>query len=472
MKNDDVELIKRILDGEEIAFTKLVEKYHKPVHALAWRKISDYHIAEEITQDTFLKVYQKLHTLKDISHFSGWLYVITTNLCATWIRKNQKYTERLKKTEITMTQSDTYSQHIRDDRANSVTQTQREIVKKLLAKLKESERTVMTLHYLGEMKIEDISRFLGVSVSTIKTRLMRARQRLRQEETMIRDALEHFKISPNLTDNIMQEISQTRQIAPTTGKPFIPWIVGVTAVTIVLLMLGFSNQFLSRFQKPYSLEAQSEMSVELIDAPIVLNVEMESNVRRELGNTKALGESDNNGQKPDDGLLAAAEPEGETVSVPKQQWYDTGQEETTELSLDIFKPHFIIPKLAVLGNTVYYEKRDGSLVVSFDRGDNWIDLTPGLPFKVKTFKGIVFAGTTVYVATNAGIITSDDGKVWKVVTDSDGANVIMEHLAVDGTTLYGITKKTAVYRLESDSDTWKLLVSKIPAILNFEGGIS
>ena len=69
-----------------------------------------------------------------------------------------------------MTQRDTYSQHVRDDRANSVAQTQREVVKKLLAKLKESERTVMTLHYLGEMKIEEISRFLGVSVSTIKTR--------------------------------------------------------------------------------------------------------------------------------------------------------------------------------------------------------------------------------------------------------------------------------------------------------------
>ena len=152
------------------------------------------------------------------------------------------------------------------------------------------------------------------------------------------------------------------------------------------------------------------------------------------------------------------------------EWYNTGQEETTELSLDIFKPHFIIPKLAVLRDTVYYGKRDGSLVVSFDRGDNWIDLTPGLPFKVKTFKGIVFAGSTVYVATNAGIITSDDGKAWKVVTDSDGDNVIMEHLAADGTTLYGITKKTAVYRLESDSDTWKLLVSKIPAILYYKGG--
>ena len=180
MKNDDVVLIQRILDGDEPAFTELVKKYQKPVHALAWRKIGDFHTAEDITQDTFLKVYQRLHTLKDPNHFSGWLYVITTNLCATWLRRNRKHTERLEDVEISITQRDTYSQHVRDDRANSVAQTQREVVKKLLAKLKESERTVMTLHYLGDMKIEEISRFLGVSVSTIKTRLMRARQRLRK----------------------------------------------------------------------------------------------------------------------------------------------------------------------------------------------------------------------------------------------------------------------------------------------------
>ncbi len=152
------------------------------------------------------------------------------------------------------------------------------------------------------------------------------------------------------------------------------------------------------------------------------------------------------------------------------EWYDTGQEETAELSLDIFKPHFIIPKLAVLGNTVYYGKRDGSLVVSFDRGNKWIDLTPALPFPVKAFKDIVSAGSTVHVATDAGIITSDDGRNWRAITDAAGTHIIMEKLAVDGTTLYGITNRTSVYRLGSDSDTWELIVSKIPAIVNYKIG--
>ena len=65
MKNDNVELIQHSLAGDQNAFAKLVKKYQKPVHALAWRKVGDFHIAEEITQDTFLLVYKKLATLKD-----------------------------------------------------------------------------------------------------------------------------------------------------------------------------------------------------------------------------------------------------------------------------------------------------------------------------------------------------------------------------------------------------------------------
>ena len=62
------------------------------------------------------------------------------------------------------------------------------------------------------------------------------------------------------------------------------------------------------------------------------------------------------------------------------EWSETGQEETVELTMDIAAKK---PKLAVSGNTIYIGKRDGHLVVSFDKGTNWIDLTPALPFHVK-----------------------------------------------------------------------------------------
>ena len=252
---------------DEIAFAELVKRYQKPVHTLAWRKIGDFHIAEDITQEVFLKVYQGLRTLKDPHQFSGWLYVITANLCATWLRKKRIQTQPLEDVERTMPQRDAYSRYVVEDRTKSAAESQREAVKKLLAKLKESERTVMALHYLGEMTVEEISRFLGVSASTIKSRLRRARQRLQKEETMIREALDHFQVSPNLTDNIMREVAHLKPAAPSGSKPLVPWAIGISTLAVVFLMLGVGTQYLSRFQKPYSFDAASEMTVELIEAP-------------------------------------------------------------------------------------------------------------------------------------------------------------------------------------------------------------
>ena len=64
MEKDDAELIQSILSGNETAFGDLVKKYQKSVHALAWRKIGDFHIAEEITQDVFLQAHEKLASPK------------------------------------------------------------------------------------------------------------------------------------------------------------------------------------------------------------------------------------------------------------------------------------------------------------------------------------------------------------------------------------------------------------------------
>ena len=320
MKNDDVALIRRVLTGDETAFAELVNKYQKPVHTLAWRKIGDFHIAEDITQDTFLKVYQRLHTLKDPNQFSGWIYVITANLCATWLRKKRIQTQPLEGTETTMIQEDAYSRHVTEERHRTAAEAQREVVKKLLAKLQESERTVMTLYYLGEMKVEEISRFLGVSASTIKSRLRRARHRLKEEEPMIKEALDHFQITPNLTENIMREVSRLKPIAPSNSKPLVPWAIGVSTLAVIFLMLGVGSQYLSRFQKPYSFNAASEMTVELIEAPIVLNLESKPDVRTQLGNVNTPSKSDTANQQPNNVSASVADAQSDETDTDYSQW--------------------------------------------------------------------------------------------------------------------------------------------------------
>ena len=106
--------------------------------------------------------------------------MITTNLCATWRRKKRIQTEPFEDVtepledeavEAPALQADAYSEYVVEEQSKIAGKAQREVVKKLLAKLKESERTVMMLHYYGEMTCEEISRFLGVSTGTIKSRL-------------------------------------------------------------------------------------------------------------------------------------------------------------------------------------------------------------------------------------------------------------------------------------------------------------
>ena len=298
MKNNDVELIHRILDGDETAFSTLVEKYQKQVHALAWRKIGDFHIAEEITQDTFLKAYQKLATLKKPQRFAGWLYVIATRCCQAWLRKKQIPTEPLEEIDSEEIQPEAYSRYVAEQEAEATAEAQRQVVKKLLATLPESERTVITLHYFGEMTCEKMSEFLGVSANTIKSRLRRARNRLKKEEPMIREAISNFQISPNLTENIMQEIARLKPAAPSGSKTLVPWIIGTSSAVLIVLMLGIGSQDLPRFQKPYSLESQSETAVEIVDATEVQDLEVKPDVRNEPGNRSDTdGKNDGNGQE-------------------------------------------------------------------------------------------------------------------------------------------------------------------------------
>ena len=324
MKHNDTELIQRTLTGDDDAFSTLVEKYQKQVHALAWRIIGDFHIAEEITQDSFLKAYTGLKTLKEPQRFAGWMSVITRRRCLAWLRKKRVWTEsyeHLEESDSEQIEETVYSAYVVEERERTSAETQRYVVKKLLAKLQESERTVMTLHYFGEMTCAEIGEFLGVSANTIKSRLHRAQQRLRKEEPIIREALDNFKIAPNLTENIMREISHTKPTAPSASKPFVPWLFAASTVVVVLLMLGFGNsKYLTRFQQPYSFDANSEIKIDIIEAPVMANLALKPNLQKQLGSINA----ENNGpipkQQPNENLPLSKRTQEDGTLKHYSQW--------------------------------------------------------------------------------------------------------------------------------------------------------
>ena len=210
-REDDVQLIRKILSGDDAAFGILVEKYQKSVHALAWRKVQDFHYAEEIMQDTFLRAYKKLPTLKNPNQFAGWLHVIAHRLCIDWMRSQKSVMQSIEDTPVEEIEESSYTHHISEQRMTEKTERYHELVEKLLEKLPENERAVVTLFYLDEMSTKEIGKFMGVSVNTITSRLQRARKRMQaDQEPLVQEFFGHLELSDNLKENIMRQLEEIR----------------------------------------------------------------------------------------------------------------------------------------------------------------------------------------------------------------------------------------------------------------------
>ncbi len=309
MESTDFELIQRTLSGDQDAFTILVYRYQKRVHALAWRKTGDFHVAEEITQDTFLRAYKKLGTLKNPNLFAGWLYVIANRLCNTWFEKRGPEMQSLETVSTVDLEEHLYSEYTAKQREEQASEKRVDLVKRLLQKLPESERIVITLHYLAGSSVKEISEFLGVSSNTVKSRLHRARKRLQKEEHMVRETLGSFQPSTTLTENIIRTIKETGtqidSVVPSGSKPIVPWIIATSTLVLVALMLGLGAQNLARFQQPYSLDATSEMAVDIVDAAVI-NLPSDPDVRNQIGNVDALEKSEGTSPHPNVELSSSA----------------------------------------------------------------------------------------------------------------------------------------------------------------------
>ena len=403
MAENDVELIQQVLQGNPDAFGPLVRKYQKGVHALVWRKIGDFHIAQEITQDAFLKAYQKLGTLKNHKQFSGWLYVIATNLSRDWLRKRALPEQPLEETDTNEVDRVSYSRYIAKKQETEAEETRREIVKKLLQKLPESERTVMTLHYLGEMTIKSISEFLGVSPNTVKSRLSRARNRLRKEEDLIRQHLGSFQLPAQLAENIMREVSRMPPVSTAVSKPVAPLAFSAVSAVFIFLMIGVGTQYLSRFQIPYSLNATSEPRVEIIDALFVLDSPAKPAIRHQPGSSSLPGKGIGTGQNPDKSLFTAVPVDRTESSTPKPQWVQTQG-----------PAGGAVQNLFISANGELYAGAGTGLYRSTGDGNAWSRISSSIP--VQGSWQMTELADSLYVVSETEVLTSADrGETWEVL---------------------------------------------------------
>ena len=489
----DAELVQQVLQGNQEAFGCLVKKYRKGVHALAWRKIGDFHIAQEITQDAFLKAYQKLGTLKNHNLFAGWLYVIASHLCSDWHRENPQPLECLETLDASEVEQMSYSRYMAEKQATQADETRREIVKKLLQKLPESERTVITLYYFGEMTSEAIGAFLGVSANTVRSRLSRARNRLKKEEDMIRQSLDSFQLSAYLTENIMRKISRTPPVRPSANKPVLPWVISAASAVIIFLLIGVGTQHLSRFQKPYNLNATSEPSVEIIEAHFILNSSAKPAARNQAGNSVIPGKSPGVGQKPDAPLFAAVVADEAEIAIPEPQWiqakgpeggrvvnlfattlgdiyagtaaglyrFTNGQRAWKRVTSDAPEAFTVYSEIGWWPTTAHrdtlYFATDTKVLASMDRGETWNVLgthPKGLPTGIAITNSGLGGDIVIYLALANGIFRSEDaGKSWMPLKEGLAHKKIRVLAAVEDTVFAGTDD--GLYRL--NAETWEQL---------------
>ena len=407
MVDDNVGLIHRILSGDDEAFRILVKKHQKGVHALVWRKIGDFHIAEEITQDTFIQVYKKLGTLEDPDRFEGWLYVIANRLCISWIRRNKVKmnrfnTQSLDDTPTREVEKSSYIHYASEQREMETAENRQNMVRRLLAELPESERTVVTLYYLGEMTTKEISKFLGVSVNTIKSRLRRARKRLQEQETLVRETLGAVQLSDNLIENVMRHIADLNPTpAPPAKNPLLPWAAFGAAVVLVILF-GVGSQYLLRFQQPYSFDAQSEPTIELVDEPILIDIVAKPAVRNQIG--RATISSKNSGpgvQISQTNLTANAR--DDTAKFSDSQWTQAIGPKGGVV-YDIFK---------AADGTIYAAAKTGLYKLTPDA--TWVLINADIPAGQYRVPMAEHQGTLYTVSVDEALTSEDGGETWNAL---------------------------------------------------------
>ena len=310
MRTEDGHIIHKCLDGDTAAFGLLVDKYRASVYALAYSKLGNFHDAEDVTQEVFLKAYQKLRTLKRWDRFLSWLYAITSNLCKDFSRSrsNRPDTEYV---------ADQKKEHLETPSLTSHYETEvYQSLHEALAVLPEIHRQVLTLHYLGGMSHREIAQFLGTSPHAIAMRLNRARSKLKTEMLMMmKTSFDQQKLQPAFTLNIVEIIQRIRiQSSPRT--PAIP--VGVVAVSLLTLLCLTAT--LNPFRLIGSLlgaPLASETKVtEIGEIPTEVVVISETSILSSGGNKKDLAGN----PQPANGIQAANGPT-ETKMVGQNKPY-------------------------------------------------------------------------------------------------------------------------------------------------------
>ncbi|NLB89512.1 MAG: sigma-70 family RNA polymerase sigma factor, partial [Syntrophomonadaceae bacterium] len=171
--------------GELSAFEELVNRYKSSVFSIIYRMLGQYQEAEDVSQEVFLTVYQKLYQFDTSKKFGPWIHKIAVNTAISYLRKNRKV--------VNLNFDETYMQneyhypslHIVDPELTIERNELREDIEEAIQQLSENYKVIIILRYQLELTNQEIADTLGISKENVEVRVHRARKALR--ETLIKN---------------------------------------------------------------------------------------------------------------------------------------------------------------------------------------------------------------------------------------------------------------------------------------------
>ncbi|MFO7172271.1 MAG: sigma-70 family RNA polymerase sigma factor [Bacillota bacterium] len=182
--SEEAKLVERARQGDVDAFEALIVQYERKVYNLAYRLTGNPEDASDLAQEAFVRVYQSLGDFRGDSSFATWLYRIVANACRDELRRRQR--QRTVSLEVTVENED--GEMVRQyadegegpDQALERVELQR-LVRETLATLDEDHRQILILRDFQDLSYQDIAELLNLSLGTVKSRINRARNALKEK---------------------------------------------------------------------------------------------------------------------------------------------------------------------------------------------------------------------------------------------------------------------------------------------------
>ena len=243
MYSADEQIVSRTLAGDRDAFGILVHKYQEMVFAYAFQKVRNEADAQDVMQEVFLRAYRSLYALRQPHRFRSWLYTIMSNECNRWLARAAKTRQR----EVLL--ADAGGDELRVEPGHTIsTEGWRADLEQAMAALPDENRVAVSMFYMGDCSLKEISEFLGVSVNTVRGKLHRARQQLgRALSEQYGRLLKSHKLRGGFLMQMMEQLRHTP--APTMGFAWSSATVGktvfslITALCILIGLIGARDDF-------------------------------------------------------------------------------------------------------------------------------------------------------------------------------------------------------------------------------------